>query len=573
MSFDQFRLDSRLLEAISTNGFTEPTPIQEKAIPVVLSGRDVVGLAQTGTGKTAAFGLPILQDLLTRPGRDRRAPRALVLAPTRELAEQIRQSLDSLARYTKLRTLAVYGGVSKVPQIQALRRGVDIIVACPGRLLDLYGDRVVDLSQVRTAVLDEADHMLDMGFLPDVRKILGYLPRDRKTLLFSATMPTEIRGLASSALRDPVEVRIGRVEPAKTVTQGLYEVTSAPEKTALLVALMQDLRGEKVLVFTRTKHRAMALARKLSRAGHRVAALQGNLSQNQRDKAITGFKGTKIDVLVATDIAARGIDVAEIAQVINYDITDTVEAYTHRIGRTGRAQKTGRAVTFVMSEDADVLRQIERTTNARIERLPLPELFQVQAAAALSSPRGPRDLEGRDESSEPSARPSRRRARGSSEATRNGRSSERTSQNERKPRGERTPRNGRSSRSERTPRRAVGDRPADRSTARVSARSAGGGRTRRGQPTDARLQERLHGSEQRTPRNGGDRRRRGEGARHAADTTPRRNGGRDPRRGRGDVELVRSEERDDRVRVLVASTEDDARSDYGRRPQRRRGRR
>ena len=479
MRFDQFALDSRLLEAITTAGFVEPTPIQERAIPVLLEGRDVIGLAQTGTGKTAAFGLPILHRLLQddarftedreeglrsrrsggrlrfgsdKSGRDerskapsQRSPGALIVAPTRELAEQIRQSLDDLARYTKIRTVTIYGGVSKVPQTQTLRRGVDIVVACPGRLLDIYGDGSLDLSQIHTVVLDEADHMLDMGFLPDVRRILQLLPKKRQTLLFSATMPTEIRGLASNALTNPEEIRIGRVEPAHTVSHGIYEVRTQSDKTALLVSLLEQLRGEKVLVFTRTKHRAKGLAQKLKRAGHRVSDLQGNMAQNQRDRAIAGFKGDALDVMVATDIAARGIDVAEIAQVINFDMTNTVDAYTHRIGRTGRAQKTGRAVTFVVPEDREMLIAIERLLKSRIERLPLPDAFKAQAAAVLASsevdaPRGP---VGRGSESGNGTRSRSPRVR-SGGSTSEGRSSARSRGNPAgEPRSEkRAPRNG-----------------------------------------------------------------------------------------------------------------------------------
>ncbi len=368
MNFEQFSLDPRIHAGIKAVGFTQPTPIQEKAIPVVLKGGDVLGLAQTGTGKTAAFALPILQRLTRGPLR---RTRALIVAPTRELAEQIHQAIGDLAAKTRIRSAAIYGGVGKGPQIAALRQGVEIVVACPGRLLDLIGEGHVDFSHVEVLVLDEADRMCDMGFLPDIRRILKYLPKQRQTLFFSATMPRDIRTLADSILRNPVTVQIGMIAPAKTVSHALYPVPHSL-KTKLTTAVLEQTATGRVLIFTRTKYRARNLARKLERLKYRAAALQGNMSQNQRQKAINGFRSGKYDILVATDIAARGIDVADISHVINFDMPDTVDAYTHRIGRTGRAQETGAAFTFTTAEDEAMVRKIEKTLGTRLERRQLP---------------------------------------------------------------------------------------------------------------------------------------------------------------------------------------------------------
>ncbi len=343
MKFDQFSLDARIQAGIQSAHYEIPTPIQQQAIPVVLQGRDVLGLAQTGTGKTAAFVLPILQRLTRGPLRQ---VRALIVAPTRELAEQIHQDIVTLGRRTKIRSITVYGGVSKNRQMDALQRGVEIVVACPGRLLDVVGDGGIDLSHVEVLVLDEADRMCDMGFLPDIRRILKLVPAQRQTLFFSATMPDEIRELADTILRNPTTVQVGAIAPAETVSHALFPVVQA-RKTDLLLATLQQTATGRVLVFTRTKYRARNLARSLQKEKYRASALQGNMSQNQRQEAIDGFRKGKYDILVATDIAARGIDVSEISHVINFDMPDTVDAYTHRIGRTGRADRTGEAFTFV----------------------------------------------------------------------------------------------------------------------------------------------------------------------------------------------------------------------------------
>jgi ATP-dependent RNA helicase RhlE len=368
VNFKQFNLDPRIHAGIQSAGFSIPTPIQEQAIPVVLKGRDILGLAQTGTGKTAAFMLPILQRLTK--GRLRQV-RALIVAPTRELAEQIHQATLELGKRTKVRSVTVYGGVNKKRQVEALRRGAEIVVACPGRLLDLVGDGAIDLSNVEVLVLDEADRMCDMGFLPDIRRIIKLLPQKRQTLFFSATMPDDIRELADTILHNPVTVQIGMIAPAETVSHALYPIPFKQKKKLLFAMLGQTATG-RVLIFTRTKRRARFLARDLEKRKYRVAALQGNMSQNRRQNAIDGFRNGKYDILVATDIAARGIDVTEISHVINYDMPDTVDAYTHRIGRTGRAENSGEAFTFAGPEDASLIRDIEKVLGTRIEQRALP---------------------------------------------------------------------------------------------------------------------------------------------------------------------------------------------------------
>jgi ATP-dependent RNA helicase RhlE len=364
MRFEEFSLDPCILAGVKSAGFTIPTPIQEQAIPVVLQDRDLLGLAQTGTGKTAAFLLPIFQRLIQYPTR---RVRVLILAPTRELAEQIHQASVELGQHTGVRSVAIYGGVGKGPQLVKLRRGPEIVVACPGRLLDHLNEGNIDLSQVEVLVLDEADTMCDMGFMPDVKRVLQRVPTRRQTLFFSATMPEEIRQLSRSILSTPVTVQINANAPTHTVSHALYPV---PEglKRKLLLALLQQTATGKVVIFTRTKHRARTLARELEQHDFRVTQLQGNLSQNRRQAAMEGFRQGKYDLLVATDIAAHGIDVSEVSHVINFDIPDTVDAYTHRIGRTGRALHTGEAFTLATPDDAWVVRAVERTLKSRIER-------------------------------------------------------------------------------------------------------------------------------------------------------------------------------------------------------------
>ncbi|GAB6124947.1 DEAD/DEAH box helicase [Humidesulfovibrio idahonensis] len=367
MTFDSFGLPSIVLTNITKLGYTTPTPIQTRAIPAAMEGRDLMGLAQTGTGKTAAFLLPIITKLMKQPAGNRRRVRTLVLAPTRELAEQIHESALDLARGTGLRSTTVYGGVNMSRQINALRNGADIVVACPGRLLDHMSQRTVDLGGVETLVLDEGDQMFDMGFLPDIKRILAGLPKERQTMLFSATMPEAIRGLASDILKDPETLRVGNSAPTETVSHAIYPVAQHL-KTKLLLELLNRNKEGSVLVFTRTKHRAKRLAENLEKVGHKATALQGNLSQNRRKEAMDGFRAGRFRVLVATDIAARGIDVSQISHVVNFDVPSTPETYTHRIGRTGRAERSGEAHTFVTGEDVSMVRAIERLLREPLTR-------------------------------------------------------------------------------------------------------------------------------------------------------------------------------------------------------------
>lgn len=368
MSFTKFNLDPKLVANIAACGYTAPTPIQVQAIPEVLTGRDLMGLAQTGTGKTAAFVLPTLQRLLAGP---RKRVRALVIAPTRELAEQIHENIGELGRQTGLRSVTVYGGVGKGGQIQMFKAGAEIIVACPGRLLDHLDSGDLDLAHVEVLVLDEADMMFDMGFLPTIKRILKRLPEKRQNLMFSATMPPEIRVLADQILNNPLTVKVGHEKPADTVSHILYRVEQKGKGT-LLKSLMNEIEMDSALVFTRTKYGAKNLAVALEKAGHQAVALQGNMSQNKRKEAMEGFKKGDYKVLVATDIAARGIDVSGISHVINYDVPDTVEAYTHRTGRTGRAMRSGEAITFATGEDQVFIRQVEAKLSARMERRETP---------------------------------------------------------------------------------------------------------------------------------------------------------------------------------------------------------
>jgi ATP-dependent RNA helicase RhlE len=387
MSFKQFNLHPQIEMGIEALRYTAPTPIQLQSIPAILQGKDVMGMAQTGTGKTAAFALPILQRLLSGP---RKRLRALIVAPTRELAEQIHEAIDGLGRATKLKSATIYGGVNKNPQIQKLRQGSEIAVACPGRLLDLADQGEINLSGIEILVIDEADRMFDMGFLPDIRKILKRLPAKRQTLLFSATMPDDIRKLAKEILHDPVTVRVGEGVPVSTVSHALYPV-EPHLKTALLMKLIERTDTESVLVFARTKHRTTRVAEQMQRAGFPVASLQGNLSQNRRQDALSGFRDGKYQILVATDIAARGIDVSGISHVINYDMPDTVDAYTHRIGRTGRAAKTGDAFTFVTPQDRTFVVDIEHVLGERIERRTLTDFdYTVPAPASNGGSDRPR---------------------------------------------------------------------------------------------------------------------------------------------------------------------------------------
>ncbi len=363
MNFETFKFHPAVAAGAAAVGYETPTPIQVQAIPHIIKGLDVMGLAQTGTGKTAAFVLPILNRLV---GSKSGCVRALIIAPTRELAEQIHQDIETLGRKTRLRSVAVYGGVGINPQIQKLKQ-TDIVVACPGRLLDHIGRHSIDLSQLEVLVIDEADRMLDMGFMPDIRRILKQLPMKRQTMVFSATMPLEIRRLTGDILRNPTTVQVGATAPADTVSHALYPVAQHL-KTALLLKLLGSTDTQSVLVFTRTKHRAKSLGKKLVAAGYRSASLQGNLSQTRRQAALDGFRDGNFQILVATDIAARGIDVTRISHVINYDIPSTAEDYIHRIGRTGRATRSGEAFTLVTGEDKDMVRAINRIIGSNIEQ-------------------------------------------------------------------------------------------------------------------------------------------------------------------------------------------------------------
>ncbi|NTV65793.1 MAG: DEAD/DEAH box helicase [Oscillochloris sp.] len=376
-----------LMNNISVQGFTQPTPIQAQAIPIALAGENLIGLAQTGTGKTAAFVLPILHRLLhTRQS----GTQALIITPTRELAEQINDAIHDLGKGTGLRSVPIYGGVGMEPQERALRAGVEIVVACPGRLLDHMGRGTTRLNGVQTLVLDEADRMLDMGFLPAIQRILAALPTRRQTMLFSATLPAELQDLASSTAPNARLVQIGIIRPAHTITHAIYPV--APHrKTALLLDLLHKANSGSVLVFTRTKHRANRLLQQIAREGHSAAVLHSNKSQNQRQIALDGFRDGRFRILVATDIAARGLDVERISHVINYDIPDTPDAYIHRIGRTGRATRSGDAFTLVTPEDHSQVRAIERAIGTPLERRQLAGFdYNTQTPAVNLDERPPR---------------------------------------------------------------------------------------------------------------------------------------------------------------------------------------
>ena len=381
MEFSTFNLHTDIAAGIKAAGYTTPTPIQVQAIPPVLEKKDVMGLAQTGTGKTAAFALPILQRLINGP---RGSVHALVIAPTRELAEQTHETFRTLGRRTGLRCASVYGGVNINTQIKKLRAKVDIVVACPGRLLDHINRRTVNLSNLEVLVLDEADRMLDMGFLPDIKKIIKQIPRSRQTLLFSATMPDGIRKLTKDILQAPVTVQVDHTAPLDTVTHALYPIDQSL-KTGLLLKVLSKTDTESVLIFTRTKHRAKRLGIQLQKVGYRATSLQGNLSQNKRQEALNGFRNGRYQVLVATDIAARGIDVSCISHVINFDIPDTTDAYTHRIGRTGRAAKTGDAFTFITREDEPLVRSIECVLGEKIERCILKDFDYNKSVQSRST--------------------------------------------------------------------------------------------------------------------------------------------------------------------------------------------
>lgn len=390
MKFENFPLDTRIARGLQAAGFERATPIQAAAIPAALQGHDLIGTAQTGTGKTAAFVLPILHHLLAKPTPGIRRTRALIVTPTRELAEQIHTVIKTLGKHTPVRSATVYGGVGMFPQEKALRQGVELIVACPGRLLDHINRGNAKLDRVEYLVLDEADRMLDMGFLPAIREILKSMSPERQTLLFSATFDRALEQLVAGHLREPKRFAVGHEAPAKTVAHALYPVAQHL-KTNLLLAVLKEMQVNSVLVFTRTKHRADRIAEKIERAGYRAAALHADKSQGQRKQSLDQFRAGRLQVLVATDIAARGLDVAGISHVINFDIPDCATTYIHRIGRTGRASCTGDALTLVTQEDRGMVREIEKILGTAIEKKKLPGFnYAEPGAREPAAPAAPR---------------------------------------------------------------------------------------------------------------------------------------------------------------------------------------
>ena len=415
MPFSGLKLHPDLLKGIRELGFTRPTPIQQAAIPPALNGRDVLACAMTGSGKTAAFLLPILHRLVDKP---RGTTRALVLTPTRELAAQVLEDLNDLAVHTPITGAAVYGGVGMGPQEHAFRSGVDVLVATPGRLLDHFKAPYARLPGVEYLVLDEADRMLDMGFLPDIRRVLRHLPPKRQTLFFSATMPAPIQALTREMLRNPEMIQLDRKPaPAVGITQAVYPVPQ-DLKSALLVRLLEGGEMQEALVFTRTKHRANRLAEQLARAGIKAERIHGNRSQPQRTEALAGFKSGKYRVLVATDIAARGIDVEALGHVVNFDVPTAAEDYIHRVGRTARAEATGDAFTLVSPEEEGELRSIERALGKRLPRVILPDFdYKARPATRFEVPLAERIAAIRAKKAEDRARSQAKAARRSTQST------------------------------------------------------------------------------------------------------------------------------------------------------------
>ena len=388
MTFQELGLNEPILRALADQGYEQPSPIQAKAIPPALTGRDVLGCAQTGTGKTCAFAAPILQQLSGRKAQGRPI-RALILTPTRELALQIQESFEAYGKYLPLRSTVIFGGVGQAPQVERLKKGVDILVATPGRLGDLYNQKYVDLSRLEIFVLDEADRMLDMGFIHDERRILGWLPKRKQTLFFSATMPPEVQGLVDELLADPVKVAVDPVSsPVEVIRQSLYYVDRG-NKTKLLAHLIRTLGVKNALVFTRTKHGANKVAGDLVKAGLTAAAIHGNKSQTARQQALADFKAGRVQVLVATDIAARGLDIEELSHVFNYNLPDVPETYVHRIGRTGRAGRGGAAVSFCDVNEKEELKAIEKLLGR-----PVPVVAGHPWPMEVLEP-APRDKKGR----------------------------------------------------------------------------------------------------------------------------------------------------------------------------------
>lgn len=374
MTFESLGLDRPILNALAVEGYTQPTPIQAKAIPVIMQGRDVVGIAQTGTGKTAAFTLPLLHRLMQNKIKVQpNSVRVLILSPTRELASQIEKAVRSYGAKLPLKTATVMGGVSMRPQRQKLAQGVDILVATPGRLLDLIDQKACDLKRVETLVLDEADQMLDIGFLPAIRKVIAMVPKDRQMLLFSATMPKEIRALSKQHLKDPVEISVTPVATtAERIEQSVMHVQQ-PSKMFVTSKLLKERRGEQTIVFTRTKRGADKVAKRLIADGIDAAAIHGNKSQNQREKALAAFRNGALPVLIATDIAARGIDVPGVNLIVNFDLPEVAEVYVHRIGRTARAGAAGQAIALCSPEERKLLRAVERLISQDIAVIAAPD--------------------------------------------------------------------------------------------------------------------------------------------------------------------------------------------------------
>jgi len=390
MPFKTFGLSDPLVQGILATGYTAPTEIQSQAIPAAIEGRDIIGCAQTGTGKTAAFVLPILDRLSHERSGRKRTVRSLILTPTRELAVQIERSILGYGRFTDLKALAVYGGVSINNQIQTLRRGVDIVVATPGRLIDHIQRKTINLSRIEVLVLDEADRMLDMGFVNDVRRIVGELPKKRQTLLFSATISPEVKTLAADMLKSPKVIQIGRPRnPIDTITQHIYAVEKKL-KMDLLLHMIEDWRMYSVLVFSRTKYGADKISRRLKRAGVVAVAIHSGRTQNQRQRALDGFRSGKYQVMVATDIAARGIDVEGISHVINYDVPTHAEDYVHRIGRTGRAEATGDAITLVSTEEEKYLREVGKFIGRKLKAQKCKGFSYVKSPPPEPKPKTPK---------------------------------------------------------------------------------------------------------------------------------------------------------------------------------------
>jgi ATP-dependent RNA helicase RhlE len=389
MSFDSLGLPEELLRAVKEQGYTEPSPIQAQAIPVILEGKDIMAAAQTGTGKTAGFTLPLLANLMAGERAKANQVRVLILTPTRELAAQIHESVQNYGKNLPLRSAVVFGGVKINPQMQLLRQGVDVLVATPGRLLDLYQQNAVRFKQLEVLVLDEADRMLDMGFIHDIKRIIKFLPTQRQNLLFSATFSSDIRKLAKGLVNNPVEISVSpRNTTAESVTQFVYEVDKT-KKSPLLTALIKDNNWKQVLVFSKTKHGANRLTKQLEARGIRAAAIHGNKSQGARTKALAAFKDGQVNVLVATDIAARGIDIDQLPQVVNFDLPHVSEDYVHRIGRTGRAGNVGEAVSLVCAEEFKLLKEIEKLIKKVIPR-------KVVAGFEPGTPLPPSVLDSRD---------------------------------------------------------------------------------------------------------------------------------------------------------------------------------